>query len=163
MEVKDFTTTIEVDQTPEQVFNAVTNVRGWWSEQIEGGTARLNDEFKYHYQDVHACRVRLEEVVPYEKVVWYIVDNYFKFTKDATEWKDTRVSFVISRKGNKTQLTVTHIGLNEQHECFEICQESWTNYIQNSLRDLITKGKGQPNPKEGEGFNARIVEKWNIK
>jgi hypothetical protein len=40
--------------------------------------------------------------------------------------------------------------------------DAWTNYIKNSLRSLITTGKGQPNPKEGDGFNAEIVKKWKL-
>ena len=32
------TTEIFVPHSPEQVFNAVTNVRGWWNEEIDGGT-----------------------------------------------------------------------------------------------------------------------------
>ena len=44
-----------VDQTPEEVFNAINNPRGWWSEEIEGSTDKLNDEFNYHYKDVHHC------------------------------------------------------------------------------------------------------------
>ena len=53
MTTTDFTTSIVVDQTPEEVFNAVTAPRGWWSEEIEGSTENLNDEFNYHYKDVH--------------------------------------------------------------------------------------------------------------
>jgi predicted dithiol-disulfide oxidoreductase (DUF899 family) len=45
MNTKDFTTTILVDKTPQEAFNAINNVRGWWSEEIEGSTDKLNAEF----------------------------------------------------------------------------------------------------------------------
>ena len=57
MKTSDFTTTLLVDQTQEEVFNAITNVRGWWSEEIEGSTGKLNDEFDYHYKDVHLSKM----------------------------------------------------------------------------------------------------------
>ncbi|WP_309640538.1 SRPBCC domain-containing protein [Flavobacterium sp.] len=148
MKTPDYTTVILVDQPPKQVFDAVNNVRGWWSEEIEGNTDKLNDVFKYHYEDVHRCQIKLIEVVPYEKVVWLVVDNYFKFTQDESEWTGTKVIFEISEKDGKTKLQMTHQGLVPQYECFEICKDAWTNYIQNSLRSLITNGKGMPNGKD---------------
>ncbi len=144
---QDFTTSILLNESPEKVFNAVNNVRGWWSEEIEGSTTKLNDEFEYHYEDVHRCKMKLIEVIPNKKVVWYVVNNYFKFTNDKTEWKDTKISFDIVEKANKTELTMTHVGLVPAYECYEICRDSWTNYIQNSLYNLITSGKGKPNGK----------------
>ena len=50
MSDKDFTTTISVDQSPEEAFRAINNVRGWWSENIEGSTDKLDAEFTYRYQ-----------------------------------------------------------------------------------------------------------------
>jgi hypothetical protein len=148
MSASDFTTTLLVDQNPKEVFRAVNNVRGWWSEEIEGDTEKLNDEFNYHFEDIHQCKMKLIEVVPDKKVVWLVLDNYFKFTKDKTEWKGTKVIFEISQKGNKTALRMTHQGLVPEYECFEICRDAWTSYIQNSLHDLIVTGKGQPNGKD---------------
>jgi hypothetical protein len=77
-----------------------------------------------------------------------VLDNYFNFTKDQSEWIGTKVSFEITEKDGKTQIRFTHIGLVPAHECYEICENAWTGYIQNSLRALITTGSGQPNPKE---------------
>jgi len=82
MKKSDFTATILVDQTPEEAINAIKNVGGWWSQNIEGSTDQLNDEFFYHYKDIHLCKMRLIELVPGQKVVWLVLDNYFKFTKD---------------------------------------------------------------------------------
>ena len=145
MNNQDFTTMCIVDQTPHEAFNAITNVRGWWSEEIEGQTAKLNDEFSYHYEDVHYCQVRLIEVIPDQKVVWLIKYNYFKFTKDRSEWTGTTVSFDITQKDHKTQIRMTHHGLVPEYECYDICSNAWTHYIQDSLKDLITTGKGKPN------------------
>src|SRR5260370_42159552 len=129
MTTSDFTTTLLVDQTPAEVFNAINNVRGWWSEEIEGSTEKLNDEFKYHFEDIHSCKMKLIEVIPNQKVVWLVLENYFKFTQDETEWTDTKVSFDISEQDGKTQVIFTHYGLVPEYECFEICQEAWTTYI----------------------------------
>lgn len=69
MSAQSFTTKIIVDQSPEEVFKAIQNVRSWWSEEIEGNTAELNDEFDYHYEDVHRCQIKLVEVIKNEKIV----------------------------------------------------------------------------------------------
>lgn len=153
----DFTTTILVDQSPKEVFDAINNVRGWWSEEIEGETDKLNAEFKYHFKDVHICKMKITELVPGKKVVWLVLYNYFNFIKDQSEWKNTKVIFEISEEDGKTKIVFTHEGLVPDYECYQICFDAWTNYIENSLRNLIETGKGEPNPKEG-GFNQQLLE-----
>jgi hypothetical protein len=147
MTTSDFTTMFSVDKSPNEVFNAVTNVRGWWSERIEGGTEQLNDEFTYQRWDLHKCTMKLIEVIPDKKVVWLCLDNYFSFTQDQTEWIGTKIEFEIAKKDGKTQLHFTHRGLVPAYECYDICFDAWTSYIKGSLQNLITTGKGHPNPK----------------
>jgi hypothetical protein len=158
----NYTTTIVVDNSPEEVFNAINNVRGWWSEQIDGATDKLNDEFHYHFKDVHLCRMKLIEVLPGQKVVWQVLDNYFNFIEDQQEWQGTKVCFEISIKDDKTQLVFTHLGLVPEDECFRICSDAWGNYIRNSLRSLIETGKGHPNTKDDTAFNTALLEKWKV-
>lgn len=155
----NFTTTIVVDQTPDEVFKAVTNPRGWWSEEIEGGTAELNDEFLYHFKEVHISKMKLVEVIPGKKIVWLVMNNYFEFTKDKNEWNGNKVVFDITQQDGKTQLVFTQVGLVPEYECYDICRDAWSNYIKNSLYNLITTGKGKPNPKEG-GFNEELLGKY---
>lgn len=161
--MKNFTTTILVDQTPKKAFKAITNPRGWWSEAIEGGTTKLNDEFVYHFMDMHYCKCKLVELVPEKRVVWQVLDNFFGFTDDKTEWTGTNLVFDIFQKGKQTAIKFTHEGLVPQYECYEVCKEAWTTYITESLRDLITTGKGQPNTKEDDGFDLAAVEEWKLK
>lgn len=143
---EDYTASFTVDQSPEKVFSAINNPRGWWSEGIEGRTDEIGAEWTYRYKDVHRCTMRISELIPGRKVVWRVVDNYFNFTRDKTEWKGTNVLFEISKKGAKTEVRFIHQGLVPENECFEVCSDAWGSYIKGSLRNLITKGKGQPNP-----------------
>jgi len=153
MKNKHFTTTILVDQSPLEVFNAINNVRGWWSEGIEGNTSKLNDEFTFQVKDVHYTKHKLTEVVPGEKVVWLTTDSIISFVKDKSEWTGTKIIFDITRAGDKTKLVFTHEGLVPDVECYDACSPAWTEYVQHSLFNLITTGIGDPNL-EGKRIKA---------
>ncbi|OAO89075.1 hypothetical protein AXX17_ATUG04710 [Arabidopsis thaliana] len=137
-EARNSRTSFKVDQSPDEVFEAINNVRGWWSEDMEGMTDELG-EFKYHYQDIHRCTLQITELVPGSKVVWHITNNYFNFVEDKSEWKDTDIVFEIEEKDGQTEVRFTHVGLVPSYECYDVCTDSWGIYINGSLHDLITK------------------------
>jgi hypothetical protein len=144
----NFTAAFSVDQAPGEAFDAINNVRGWWSEDIEGDAGKVGDEFTYRYLDAHRCRIKVTELVPGEKVTWHVVDNYFDFTRDTTEWNDTDIRFEITARDGKAEIRFTHVGLAPACECFEVCSNSWDFYLRTSLRALIRTGHGLPNRKE---------------
>ncbi len=148
MSDKNFTVSILVDQSPEEVFAAVNNVRGWWSEEIEGDTDKLGAEFTFHYQELHRSTHKITEFVPAKKVVWHTTDSHMNFVKDKNEWMDTDIVFEITRKGDKTELRFTHVGLVPTIQCYGDCSGAWGYYINESLQNLISTGRGQPEPKE---------------
>src|SRR5260370_28838626 len=129
MKNQDFTTTLSVDQTPKEAFDAILNVRGWWSENIEGSTAKPGDEFTYRYKDVHRYKMKLVEVIPEKKAVWLVLDNYLNFTEDKREWNGTKVIFDVSKKGDKTEIRFTHLCLVTAYEFFNISSPVWYSYI----------------------------------
>jgi hypothetical protein len=143
-----FTAAFSVDQTTKEVFHAINNVRGWWSEDIEGNTGKIGDEFTYRYENVHRCQIKVTELVPGERVAWHVLHNYFNFTQDKTEWKDTEIRFGIATRDGKTEVRFAHTGLVPSCECFDVCSNSWGFYLYTSLRALIRTGRGLPNRKE---------------
>ncbi|HLG40400.1 MAG TPA: SRPBCC domain-containing protein [Chitinophagaceae bacterium] len=146
MKTQYLTITLLADQTPEEVYNAINNVRGWWSTTVEGSTDKLNDEFIYRYKDMHYSKQRVTELIPGKKVVWLVTDSSLSFLKkEKNEWTGTKIVFDISKQKDKTQITFTHVGLTPQSECFDACSNGWSYYLETSLPGLITTGKGQPN------------------
>jgi hypothetical protein len=137
-----------VDQTAEEAFAAITNVRGWWSGEIAGSTDTLGEEFTYRYQDVHYSKQKITELVPGKKFEWRVLDAYLNFTDDPGEWRGTKVRFEVSRNADQTEVRFSHLGLVPEFECFDKCSSAWSFYINSSLRRLITTGEGAPNPKE---------------
>ncbi|MES2748271.1 MAG: SRPBCC domain-containing protein [Bacteroidota bacterium] len=142
MENKDFTSTITVDKSPKEVFEAITNVRAWWSGEIEGNTNKLGDEFSYKVGDVHFSKHKIVESEPYSKVVWQVIESHLSFTEDKSEWIGTKIIFEITPQENKTKLTFTHHGLVPKIECYDACSNAWSQIIQESLFSLITTGEG---------------------
>jgi Activator of Hsp90 ATPase homolog 1-like protein len=142
---RSFTTAFSVDQTPEEAFNAINDVRGWWSGDIEGSSAKLGDEFSYRHKNVHYSRQKLTAFVPQQKVVWDVLDSRLSFAEDKAEWTGTKIIFEIARKGNKTEIRFTHSGLVPDFECFEGCSGAWGYYINTSLRNFISGGRERRN------------------
>jgi len=146
MSTNDFTTTIVVDQTPEQVFSAILDPRRWWSGEIVGDTDRLGAVFEYRYKDLHYSTHEITELVPGKKLAWKIVKGEIKHAVDPSEWNGTEVVFEIANKGAKTELRFTHVGLVPTIECYDRCASAWGFYVTESLRRLLETGDGQPNP-----------------
>jgi hypothetical protein len=142
--MNDFTTSFVVDQSPEEVFEAIHNVRGWWGEDVEGSSANVGDEFTYRVQGVHYSKLRVIERIRNEKVVWLVLENHMNYVEDQTEWVGTTISFDIAEKGDQTEVRFAHLGLLPHFECFSVCSNAWGSLMASSLPSLIATGTGHP-------------------
>ena len=144
MKKDGFTTSFTVDQTPEEVFKAINNVRGWWSGEIDGDADRPGAEFTYHYKDMHRSTQQVTEFVLGKKIVWHVTDADLTFVKDKNEWIGTDIVFEVAAKNGKIELRVTHVGLVLAFEGYGGCSGAWGALVDGNLRNLIATGKNQP-------------------
>jgi hypothetical protein len=143
MTTKSYSVTMVVDQSPTEVFNAINNVRGWWSGEITGVTDRLGAEFTYAYKAYHRSTHKITEFVPGRRVVWLTTAASINFVNDKSEWNGTEIVFDITRRADKTQLRFTHIGLVPTIECYGGCSGAWQSLITEGLFKLISRGKSR--------------------
>jgi hypothetical protein len=147
MQNSNYCTIIETSKTSNEVYSAINNVHLWWTENFEGNSKKLNDEFIVTFGETF-IKLKVSELVNNYKVVWEVIDCYKHFLKNKKEWVGTKICFDISKQGNeRTTLNFTHFGLSSPLECFEVCCDAWNGYLQGSLKNLINSGKGTPDKK----------------
>jgi len=140
-----FRTTIEVAKSPEDVFNAICHVTGWWSKDFEGSSRNPDDVFIIHHPNQHYSKQKLVEVIPNKKIAWLVTEStLYWLQRDKHEWTDTKMIFEITARGNKTLLHFTHEGLVPGKECYAMCEKGWTLVIKNQLLHFITYGTESP-------------------
>ncbi|HWZ88513.1 MAG TPA: SRPBCC domain-containing protein [Polyangiaceae bacterium] len=137
-----FTIAITVDQNPDEAFAAINDPRRWWKGAFEGSTDALGGEFTYRYKDMHFSKQEVTELVPGRKVGWTVTDSALQFVEHQDEWTGTKLVFDIARKGDKTEIRFTHVGLTPDSDCYGACSKGWTQLL-NDLGALIAS-KGQP-------------------
>jgi uncharacterized protein YndB with AHSA1/START domain len=157
MNDKSYTTSFTVDASAIDAYRAINDVRSWWNEDITGDAKAVGAEFTHEVKEVHQARIQVIELVPGKRVVWRVLDNWFGFVDDESEWVDTEIRFELSEIDGQTEVRFTHLGLVPAYECYEACENAWGMYIGGSLRSLIATGKGLPNSSPGERRHQEML------
>lgn len=144
MTANDYQVDIIVPLAPQEAFNAIKRVTEWWTNNLEGRSEKVGDEFTVRFADIHTSTQKLTEVVPGERIVWLVTKSHLSFVKNKSEWTNTKICFEISEQYGKTQVRFTHYGLVPEIACYGACTQGWDHYIQGSLHKLLTTGKGEP-------------------
>ena len=126
-----------------EAWKNIAHVSEWWTGNIEGSTARVNDKFTVHFGNTFVDFLVIESV-PGERLVWKVTNCCLHWLSDKEEWKNTTLEWEVLRKKNATEISFTHVGLVPQIPCYNDCRKGWDFYIKESLRKLIAEGKGMP-------------------
>ncbi len=143
MEKQNYQSSIAADITPEEAFEGIKQVNKWWAKNFEGSAEKLNDVFTARFGETYVT-FKVSENIPDKKIAWEVTDCYLPWLNDKTEWNGTTVVFDISCSGEQTQVTMTHIGLVPEVECYGACEAGWNQHIKGSLFKLLTEQAGVP-------------------
>ena len=79
-----FTTTITVNASAQEAFDAINDVAGWWG-RITGSTTAVGDEFVYVVPGLHYSGFRITELEPGRRVAWLVTGSHLDFVADKQE------------------------------------------------------------------------------
>jgi hypothetical protein len=147
-----FSTKFTTRLSPAEVINGITHVNGWWATNVTGNTKNLDDIFTVRFGKTFST-IKVIEVVRDKKLVWLVTDCDLPLFQNPKDWLNTKLLWELNRDENETEVKFTHEGLTPGKSCYEDCNKGWTYYICESLRKLITDGKGMP----GTGIFAYII------
>ena len=104
-----YSLTIEVAKPAGDVFNHLLNdVSKFWPEDLEGESARLNDEFVFRSGDGHYSKNKVVALVPAKRLVWLVTESVRK--TDGFDWTGTKMIFELTPQINKTVIRFTYDG-----------------------------------------------------
>jgi uncharacterized protein YndB with AHSA1/START domain len=135
-----FSTSFEVDRTPEEVYEAVVDVRSWWFGDIDGSTSAVGDVFSYEVPGIHWSAMRVTELEPGSRVAWEVTGSRLDFADVPDEWTGTTVRFAIEPVDGGTRLRFTHEGLAPDLGCYSSCSAGWAHFVDGCLRTRIATG-----------------------
>jgi len=143
---QDFTSSFTVEQSPTEVYDAINDVRRWWTGDIDGASREVGDEFSYRYPGAHYSRQRITGLEPAKTVVWQVLDAHLEGVEDPGEWTGTEIRFEIAPTADGTEVTFSHVGLTPDVQCYDACSGGWGFFVNGSLKRLITTGEGPTPP-----------------
>lgn len=143
MIAEDYNSVITPRISAEKAFEKITHVWEWWTTNFEGSSQKLNDDFTVRFGETFVT-FKVVESVPSKKIAWLVTACYLHWLKNKTEWKDTQLKWKISSMGDATQIDFTHVGLVPEIECYSDCKKGWDFYSKESLKKLLSEGKGMP-------------------
>jgi uncharacterized protein YndB with AHSA1/START domain len=128
---------------PNEVFEALTHqdhIRSWWSQFTEASPEVGALNVVSFYGGMAEFKLRVQELVPDEKVVWAVEGG-------PPDWADTTITWSLSAgegmTAGQTMVHLAHRGFAEMDASFANVNYNWGWYL-TSLKFYLEKGEGMP-------------------
>lgn len=147
--MNNYQKTITVNKPADEVYAAITrHIADWWSDDLIGTTAHAGDQYDIAFGKTKKT-FSIIEAVPNSRVVWQCDKAYIDMAslKNKAEWVGTKLIWTISADEQGTALNFLHEGLNQNFECYNVCESGWDYFI-GSLHAFLTTGSGTPYRKQ---------------
>jgi uncharacterized protein YndB with AHSA1/START domain len=136
----DFTYDLQVNASPRQVLDAVTDgdtICRWWTAATRA--EQQGPEVRLFTDDGPFVFFTLEHAPGSTAVAWTVTTCVLE------DWVGTRPSFSVRPTDDGgAALQFRHIGLRPALECFDQCRAGWGHFMP-SLAQFLDTGEGRPN------------------
>ncbi len=145
----DYQRTLKTTAPPEKAYKAVTSdMTNWWT-QTGGSFSKLGDVTTFRFPpNTSYWTFKSITLEPYTLVEHECVDalHIHDGLSDAIrgEWLGTILRFEIKPAPTGSDVTLTHIGLRPDLECYQICEAGWDFFFMKSLQAYLGESKGEP-------------------
>lgn len=154
MSVMDYQRSVRVHATSDDIYLALTQgIEHWWTRPDkpilkEGDTATFTFPPNQSYWSFTA-----KKLLPDKMVTLVCTDGlhiHEGVSEDiATEWLDTQLIWEIKNYGIYREIDFTHLGLEPELLCFEVCKRGWDHFFLVSLPAYLDLARGQPHVYSG--------------
>ncbi|NVK33179.1 MAG: SRPBCC domain-containing protein [Rhodobacteraceae bacterium] len=139
----NYSASIEVTASTEACFNAIAReMDKWWTETTAGQLNKIGDTIKavfppdYGHWTFEATRLNPDKMIEMVCInAHHQVDGQPKEIDQ--EWMNTRIVWEFIPEGDKTRVTMTHVGLTPKLKCWDICFDGWNYFFKESLRAYL--------------------------
>lgn len=131
--------TIDITGQASNILTALTThdgVAGWWTDDCDVSAKQATYRFK-RADGERVMTFRIDEMTSAG------VAMTCTSQQNNPDWIDTKLSFSLSRHGDRTRVALVHAGYPENNECYAQCQRGWTHFMA-SLKKYIETGVGEP-------------------
>ena len=142
----DYQTSFYTSADKERSFEAITKeINKWWGT-VDHSVGKLGDEFSIFFGDTE-WRFKITQYAPNERLKWTCIKAHHLhpgLQNIKEEWLNTEVDWHITEVEGKIKIAITHNGLMEGLNCYEVCKSGWDYYLLTSLKNFLETGTGSP-------------------